>query len=191
MLIINNSLTILRECRGAQISRRSPTEIPNVLNIYKLQDNFFAYSYKYPMALDKLMWKGTYYKTGEKRVSIYISSRDIWLQWAPFLWDRRDQRQNRDALGGAVEYGRLWRQVQCKGTRYIVSRPMSAGPVGMWDRLGTRRPETKRPSEWLPCSSLETLKSRFNVSSNDQGSHPDDPSVSVREIEWEINPCLV
>ena len=39
--------------------------------------------------------------------------------------------------------------------------------------------ETKMSSGWLPWSSLETLKLVFNVSSDEQGSHPDDISVSV------------
>ena len=34
--------------------------------------------------------------------------------------------------------------------------------------------ETRKPSGWLPLSSLGTLKLAFNVSSDDQGSHPDD-----------------
>ena len=39
--------------------------------------------------------------------------------------------------------------------------------------------ETERSSGWLPGSSLETLKLVFNVSNDDEGSHPDDLSVSV------------
>ena len=41
--------------------------------------------------------------------------------------------------------------------------------------------KTESSSEWLTWSSLETLKLVFNVSSDDQGSHPDDLSVSVLE----------
>ena len=39
--------------------------------------------------------------------------------------------------------------------------------------------ETERSSGWMPYSSLETLKTSFNVSSDDQGSHSDDLSVAV------------
>ena len=39
--------------------------------------------------------------------------------------------------------------------------------------------ETERSPGWLPLSSLGTLKPAFNVPSDDQGSHPDDFSVSV------------
>ena len=39
--------------------------------------------------------------------------------------------------------------------------------------------EMERLSGWLPWSSLWTLKLVFNVSSDDQGSHPDDLIVSV------------
>ena len=38
--------------------------------------------------------------------------------------------------------------------------------------------ETERSLGWLPRSSLETLKLAFNVSNDDRGSHPDDPSFS-------------
>ena len=39
--------------------------------------------------------------------------------------------------------------------------------------------EAERSSEWLPWSSLGTLKPVFDASSGDQGSHVDDLSVSV------------
>ena len=42
--------------------------------------------------------------------------------------------------------------------------------------------ETQRLSGRLSWSSLETLKASFSVSNGDQGSHPDDISVSVRNI---------
>ena len=34
-------------------------------------------------------------------------------------------------------------------------------------------------SEWLPWSSLWTLKASYNVPSGDQGSQPDDISISL------------
>ena len=40
----------------------------------------------------------------------------------------------------------------------------------------------KISSEWLPWSPLGTLKLAFNVSSDDQGIHPDDLCVSVVEV---------
>ena len=46
--------------------------------------------------------------------------------------------------------------------------------------------ETERSSGWLPWSSLGTLKLTFNVSSDEQGSHPDDLSVSVNVIINEV-----
>ena len=39
--------------------------------------------------------------------------------------------------------------------------------------------QTERSSGWLPLSRLGTLKLVFNVSSDDQGSHPDDLYISV------------
>ena len=39
--------------------------------------------------------------------------------------------------------------------------------------------DTERSSRWLSWSSLETLKTSFNVPSVDNGSHSDDLSVSV------------
>ena len=44
-------------------------------------------------------------------------------------------------------------------------------------------------SGWLPWSSLGTLKLAFNISSDDQGSHPDDLSISVFDIliVWDEN----
>ena len=39
--------------------------------------------------------------------------------------------------------------------------------------------EMERSSGWLPWSSLKTLNASFNVPSDNQGSHPDDVSVSV------------
>ena len=62
--------------------------------------------------------------------------------------------------------------------------------------LSTKRlcTETERLLEWLPSSSLVTLKLSFNVSgSDDQDSCPDDLSVSVwkkhilsRFIYWQV-----
>ena len=42
--------------------------------------------------------------------------------------------------------------------------------------------ETEMSSGWLPWSSLETLKRVFNVSSDEQGSHPDDISDWVSAL---------
>ena len=39
--------------------------------------------------------------------------------------------------------------------------------------------ETGGSSGWLSWSSLETLKTRFNISSDDQGTHIDELSISV------------
>ena len=47
--------------------------------------------------------------------------------------------------------------------------------------------EMERSSEWLPWPSLGTLKTSFNVPSDDQGSHPDDLSVSVKK--WALRCC--
>ena len=42
--------------------------------------------------------------------------------------------------------------------------------------------ESERSSKWLSSSSLGTLKLVFSVSSNDQGSHPDDLCISVCNV---------
>ena len=44
--------------------------------------------------------------------------------------------------------------------------------------------EMERSAVWLPCSSLEMLKASFNVSSDEQGSHPDNLSISLEEYGW-------
>ena len=53
----------------------------------------------------------------------------------------------------------------------------------------------KRSSRWLPCSSLESLNAQSNVTSEDQGSQPDDISVSVIEMHllgtYDSNPMML
>ena len=44
---------------------------------------------------------------------------------------------------------------------------------------GNNYTETERSSLWLPWTSWGTLKLAFNVSSDDQDSHPDDRSIPV------------
>ena len=46
---------------------------------------------------------------------------------------------------------------------------------------GNYHTEMERSSEWLPWSSLVTLKLAFNVTGDDQGSQPDDLSASVHQ----------
>ena len=49
-----------------------------------------------------------------------------------------------------------------------------------WLHVGHPCPELERLSGWVSWSSLETLRARFNVSSDDHDSHLDDLSVSVK-----------
>ena len=47
----------------------------------------------------------------------------------------------------------------------------------------TSHTEMKRSWRWLPCPSMATLNSSFNVPADDQGSHPHDLSVSEQRPE--------
>ena len=49
----------------------------------------------------------------------------------------------------------------------------------------------ERSSRWMPWSSLGTLKLAFNISSEEQGSHPDNLSVWVCwDKIWDVLACI-